>query len=188
MAFNQVTATSLTPTRPAPSAPGRNGPSSYGSSFSVGTSSPSGSSYAASYSGIGGSPNRASDSISSAQFVRCGIVSVKEDGIVSWLWRPKWLVLKEQSLLIHKNEVRISVSPCARDAAYVLCLVLDAPSFALAPPVNRRCAAISGLCQQEARGMDGNGPHASLHYKARRRFGYVERWHEMHWGTQKHRR
>ncbi|EKM52526.1 uncharacterized protein PHACADRAFT_261009 [Phanerochaete carnosa HHB-10118-sp] len=104
MAFNQVTATSLTPTRPAPSAPGRTGPAGYGSSFSVGTSSPSGSSYASSYSGIGGSPNRASDSISSAQVVRCGIVSVKEDGLVSWLWRPKWLVLKESTLLINKNE------------------------------------------------------------------------------------
>ncbi|GJE89158.1 Pkinase-domain-containing protein [Phanerochaete sordida] len=104
MAYNQVTPTSLTPTRPAPAAPGRNGPSAYGSSFSVGTSSPSGSSYAPSYSGIGGSPNRTSDSISSAQVVRCGIVSVKEDGLVSWLWRPKWLVLKEQALLIHKNE------------------------------------------------------------------------------------
>lgn len=101
MAFNQVTPTSLTPTRPAPSAPGRNGPTGYGSSFSAGTSSPSGS-----YTGIGGSPNRASESITSAQVVRAGIVSVKEDGLVSWLWRPKWLVLKEDILLIHKNEVR----------------------------------------------------------------------------------
>ncbi|OBZ74620.1 Serine/threonine-protein kinase CLA4 [Grifola frondosa] len=32
------------------------------------------------------------------------MVTVKEDGIVSWLWRPKWLVLKEQTLSIHKNE------------------------------------------------------------------------------------
>lgn len=115
MAFNQVTATSLTPSRPAPAAPVRRGndignalsSSGYASSFSVGASSPSGSSYTGSYSGIGGSPNRGSDTYSNSNVVRSGIVSVKEDGIVSWLWRPKWLVLKEQTLSIHKNEVSL---------------------------------------------------------------------------------
>ncbi|KAI0752103.1 Pkinase-domain-containing protein [Fomes fomentarius] len=112
MAHYQVTAASLTPTRPAPAAPMRRGndiqnvlsSSGYASSFSVGTSSPSGSSYASSYSGIGGSPNRNSDMVSSSHIVRSGLVAIKEDGIVSWLWRPKWLVLKEQTLSIHKNE------------------------------------------------------------------------------------
>jgi hypothetical protein len=33
------------------------------------------------------------------------MVSIKEDGFASWLWRPKWLVLKEQTLTIHKTEV-----------------------------------------------------------------------------------
>jgi len=33
------------------------------------------------------------------------MVSIKEDGFASWLWRPKWLVLKEQTLSIHKTEV-----------------------------------------------------------------------------------
>lgn len=111
MAFNQVTAASLTPTRPAPSAPSKmNG--TYSNTFSVGTSSPSSSSYASSYSGIGGSPNRTSDSLTNAQVVRCGVVSVKEDGLVSWLWRPKWLVLKESTLAIHKNEVRMRSVLC----------------------------------------------------------------------------
>lgn len=116
MAFNQVTQSSLTPSRPAPAAPGKRdyqnalASSGYGSSFTVGTSSPSGSSYAASYSGIGGSPNRISDSLQSSHVVRCGIVSIKEDGLVSWLWRPKWLVLKEQTLSIHKSEVRVTVT------------------------------------------------------------------------------
>ncbi|KAH9916307.1 Pkinase-domain-containing protein [Epithele typhae] len=108
----QVTTASLTPSRPAPAAPIRRGndvqaalaSSGYGSSFSVGTSSPSGSSYASSYSGIGGSPNRNSDMVNSSNIVRCGTVLVKEDGLVSWLWRPKWLVLKEQTLSIHKSE------------------------------------------------------------------------------------
>lgn len=36
--------------------------------------------------------------------VRNGTVSIKEDGFASWLWRPKWLVLKEQTLSIHKSE------------------------------------------------------------------------------------
>ena len=41
-----------------------------------------------------------------SQVVRQGVVSIKEDGLVSWLWRPKWLVLKEQTLSILKSEVR----------------------------------------------------------------------------------
>lgn len=113
MAFNQVTATSLTPSRPAPAAPVRRGneignalaSSGYGSSFSVGMSSPSGSSYGPSYSGIGASPIRNTDMFSGSEVIRAGVVAVKEDGIVSWLWRPKWLVLKEGSLFIHKSEV-----------------------------------------------------------------------------------
>lgn len=112
MAFNQVTANSLTPTRAAPSVPAKHdiqnalATSGYTSTFTVGTSSPSSSSYASSYSGIGGSPNRTSDSLANAHIIRCGVVSVKEDGLVSWLWRPKWLILKDQTLSIHRNEVR----------------------------------------------------------------------------------
>lgn len=135
MAFNQVTQSSLTPSRPAPAAPGKRdyqnalASSGYGSSFTVGTSSPSGSSYAASYSGIGGSPNRISDSLQSSHIVRCGIVSIKEDGLVSWLWRPKWLVLKEQTLSIHKSEVRVPfvllLSPhVLRSVLCALCVLL----------------------------------------------------------------
>lgn len=114
MAHYQVTATSLTPSRPAPAAPVRQNNvqnvlanSGYGSSFSVGTSSPSSSVYRADYTGIGGSPNRNSDMVSSSHVVRSGVVAIKEDGIVSWLWRPKWLVLKEQTLSIHKSEVSV---------------------------------------------------------------------------------
>lgn len=47
-----------------------------------------------------------SDGLMGTRIVRHGTVSVKEDGLVSWLWRPKYLVLKEQTLSIHKNEVR----------------------------------------------------------------------------------
>lgn len=41
--------------------------------------------------------------------VRSGPVIIKEEGFVNliFLWRPKWLALKEQSLLIQKNEVSL---------------------------------------------------------------------------------
>lgn len=122
MAYYQQAVTDLTPTRPAPQAPGgRNGSqqnmysssnnsltsAGYSSSFtSFAPSSPSGSSYAQSYTGIGGSPNRGSESALNMNPVRSGPVSIKEDGtFASWIWKLKWLVLKEQTLTIHKSEV-----------------------------------------------------------------------------------
>ncbi|GAA5917088.1 hypothetical protein JCM8208_003258 [Rhodotorula glutinis] len=36
--------------------------------------------------------------------VRRGWVSAKEDGLRAWLWSKKWLVLREQSLALYKNE------------------------------------------------------------------------------------
>ena len=40
----------------------------------------------------------------SASVVRSGYLSVKEDGLRSWIWSKKWLVLRETSLLFHKND------------------------------------------------------------------------------------
>ena len=37
--------------------------------------------------------------------MRKGYVSVKEDGIRSWIWSKRWLALREQTLTFHKNEV-----------------------------------------------------------------------------------
>lgn len=117
MAYHQVTATSLTPSRPAPQAPIRrensandystnSSPSGgYSSSLSFSTNSPSASPYAFPYSGIGGSPNRGPDDVLNSPIVRSGSVSMKEDGFGNWLFQRKWLVLKEQTLSIHKNEV-----------------------------------------------------------------------------------
>jgi hypothetical protein len=112
---------SLTPSRPAPSpsmyssqstlvssqsALASNG---YGPAFTFNPSSPSGSSYATSYSGIGGSPS-SSNGAGMGGVVRQGPVSVKEDGtFASWIWKVKWLVLKEMTLTLHKSEVRSSV-------------------------------------------------------------------------------
>ncbi|KAH9052009.1 Pkinase-domain-containing protein [Lactarius deliciosus] len=104
MAFNQVTATSLTPSRPAPS---NSHPSS---SITLTPPSISTSSYATSYSGIGGTPNiggfpnRNSDGAGMSGVIRQGPVGFKEDAFASWIWREKWLVLKEQTLSVHKNE------------------------------------------------------------------------------------
>lgn len=39
--------------------------------------------------------------------VRKGYVSVKEDGLRSWIWSKRWLVLRESTLLFHKNDVRM---------------------------------------------------------------------------------
>ena len=105
MAFNQISSTSLIPSRPAPPVPQRAGPSAtYGSTFPI-PSSGSGS-----YSGISGSLNRNSENMDT-HVVRSGVVSIKEDGLTSWLWRTKWLILKEQTLSMHnsirKREVRL---------------------------------------------------------------------------------
>ncbi|KAH9010842.1 Pkinase-domain-containing protein [Lactarius pseudohatsudake] len=117
MAFNQVTATSLTPSRPAPQIPIRqasisSSTTAFSSSSSITLTPPSisTSSYATSYSGIGGTPNiggfpnRNSDGAGMSGVIRQGPVGFKEDAFASWIWREKWLVLKEQTLSVHKNE------------------------------------------------------------------------------------
>ena len=40
------------------------------------------------------------------QVVRSGSVSMKEEAFGNWLFQRKFLVLREQSLAIHKSEVR----------------------------------------------------------------------------------
>jgi len=44
--------------------------------------------------------------------VRQGSVGFKEDAFASWIWRDKWLVLREQSLSVHKNEVSFRFRLC----------------------------------------------------------------------------
>lgn len=59
-----------------------------------------------SYTGIGGSPTNRNGA--SAGCVRQGLVSLKEDGtFASWIWKAKWLVLKEAVLEVRKSEVRV---------------------------------------------------------------------------------
>ncbi|KAF8656118.1 hypothetical protein AX16_002756 [Volvariella volvacea WC 439] len=57
-----------------------------------------------SYSGIGGSPIRTGAGSSNLGLVRAGYVNLKEDGFGSWLWKNKWMTLKDDVLTIHKSE------------------------------------------------------------------------------------
>ena len=129
MSFHQVTATSLTPSRPAPQAPVRRETSDtlysnsstlvqagYKTSFSFSTPTASGSSYATSYSGIGASPNRSLSTSSSSDVIRSGWASVKEDAFASLFWVRKYLILKEYTLSFHKNEVRFFQSDSQSNA------------------------------------------------------------------------
>ncbi|KNZ49591.1 STE/STE20/PAKA protein kinase [Puccinia sorghi] len=66
---------------------------------------------------IGNQPftsNPASPSISASNLslqpnpttiVRRGFAKLKEDGLRSWIWSQRWLILREQTLTFHKNEV-----------------------------------------------------------------------------------
>ncbi|KAJ7058087.1 STE/STE20/PAKA protein kinase [Mycena amicta] len=100
--------TALNPSRPAPTPSMYSSQSSlasngYNPAFTFNPNSASGSSYSTSYSGIGGSPS-SSNSVAGA-VVRQGPVSVKEDGtLTSWIWKVKWLMLKELTLTLHKSE------------------------------------------------------------------------------------
>jgi hypothetical protein len=158
MAFNQVTATSLTPSRPAPPIPIRQ--ASIGSSttaFSTSSSvtlspaSASTSSYASSYSGIGGTPNiggfpkRTSEVVNMSGIVRQGPVGFKEDAFASWIWREKWLILREQSLSVHKNEVGLpsglrSLFGYVRGSPVSSLLYMRVLFHALRPSIPRRAS------------------------------------------------
>ena len=64
------------------------------------------STYSSGYSGIGASPLRSSPAPSASEIIRRGWASVKEDGFASFLWARKFLILRDQTLSFHKNEVR----------------------------------------------------------------------------------
>jgi hypothetical protein len=128
----QLGQSSMVPSRPAPPAPGRrtadisvyNGTgsslvtastttlasqNSYSSGYTAGPPSPSMSQYHSTYSGIGGSPNRNGQSALNLgqDVIRNGWAQVKDDGFAGFLntWSKKFLVLREQTLSIQKNEV-----------------------------------------------------------------------------------
>lgn len=110
-------ASALTPSRRAPPVPGTAGPTPGVASATsaapspvpgtptgynrvlpiVGTPSAGIGAY-----GLNASPS--SPRSSSSQLIRQGYVSVKEDGIRSWMWSKRWLTLRDQTLTFHKNE------------------------------------------------------------------------------------
>ncbi|KAF7326916.1 Non-specific serine/threonine protein kinase [Mycena venus] len=136
------TTSSLTPSRPAPSPSMYSSSQStivssqstlasngYGPAFTFNPSSPAGSSYSSSYSGIGGSPSLSNGS-GSGGVVRQGPVSVKEDGtLTSWIWKVKWLVLKEMTLTLHKSEQSVvllrDIASIERTDLKPYCLLLE---------------------------------------------------------------
>ncbi|WFD44559.1 non-specific serine/threonine protein kinase [Malassezia psittaci] len=50
------------------------------------------------------SPSSSPSNGNAASIARKGTVSVKEDGLRSWIWSKRWLVLRETTLLFYKNE------------------------------------------------------------------------------------
>lgn len=56
--------------------------------------------------------------------VRSGTVGFKEDAFASWLWREKYLILREQTLAVHKNEVSFS-SFCLFCEGLLVCGCVD---------------------------------------------------------------
>lgn len=41
-----------------------------------------------------------------AEIKKDGYVSVKEDGIRAWIWSKRYVILREQTLTFHRNEVK----------------------------------------------------------------------------------
>lgn len=146
---------SLTPTRPAPSAPnarlngGGPGAGSVNNSLYAGSSySPNYSSYASGSSSIGFSPSSnaslrsgSSTAVNSSILgssdggtVRQGYVSIKEDGFASFLWSRKWLILREHIISFHKNEVCLFINYVTRLLSKLIHISVDCPTELYAPP------------------------------------------------------
>lgn len=98
--YNQPN-TTMTPTRPAPPPPTTTHNHSLSPQHTALSSSSSASHNPLSQSASVG----AGQSYSSVTIVRRGWVTVKEEGLRSWIWSKRWLTLKPDSLTLYKNEV-----------------------------------------------------------------------------------
>lgn len=98
---------SLTPSRPAPPVPMQRSDSSTSASYPLQRSNvPSPTSYNTSMqSGHYVSTQPGAGPGSAQTIVRRGWVSVKEDGLRAWIWSKRWIILREQTLTLYKNEV-----------------------------------------------------------------------------------
>ncbi|KPV71854.1 uncharacterized protein RHOBADRAFT_48994, partial [Rhodotorula graminis WP1] len=107
-------APALTPSRPAPPVPF--GRVAADTSLQPGTWTPPSSSAAPVLaSDQHRSPPAGPQAARAQTIVRRGWVSAKEDGLRAWLWSKKWLVLREQSLALYKNELADVVSVTRED-------------------------------------------------------------------------
>ncbi|KAH9821007.1 p21-activated serine/threonine protein kinase [Melampsora americana] len=114
---------SLTPSRPAPPAPSDQHSSPHhpidhphpssryhsGSSLTSNPGPPSGYVPAPGFNSntasmIGSSPFPINPPANQTTIVRRGFAKLKEDGLRSWIWSQRWLILREQTLTFHKNE------------------------------------------------------------------------------------
>ena len=64
-------------------------------------------SYQSGYGGVGASPNRLTPTVSNNEIIKQGWASVKEEGFTSWIWAKKYLILRDQTLSLHKSEVSL---------------------------------------------------------------------------------
>ena len=104
---------SMTPSRPAPVPPTRTtiSPSHSLSTPSAANSASMGSAFSStSYSASFPTFNHTSTAIHPAsarkkRLIRTGYANVKEEGLRSFLWSKRWLVLDETDLAVFKNEV-----------------------------------------------------------------------------------
>lgn len=82
--------------------------------------------------------NRLSSPTSSSTPIRQGMVGVKEEeGIRSFLWSKKWLVLRDQTLSFHKNEVRNAERRLHLDTCLPLSSKTDIPDTIFYDPAKR---------------------------------------------------
>ena len=112
MSYNNIS--SLTPSRPAPTPPSRSQSSRYteqhasatAHSTERGTSGFSSTAYTSSFpilnasSALGPAPT-----VRRNEVVRTGLANMKEEGLRSFLWSKRWLVLDASELAIFKSEV-----------------------------------------------------------------------------------
>ncbi|ORX34348.1 kinase-like domain-containing protein [Kockovaella imperatae] len=118
MSYNDIS--SLTPSRPAPTPPLRssNGQSSerYAQRPQIPVDKPasafSSTAYSSSFPTLGGSAALGPSPPKTRQneVLRTGPTSMKEEGLRSFLWSKRWLVLDSQSLAVFKNEHSASPS------------------------------------------------------------------------------
>jgi serine/threonine-protein kinase CLA4 len=90
--YSNYASSNYTPSRPAPAPP---------TSTSLSPDSP----YSASSLRQVAPATNGFGFLNPTTIIKRGWISIKEDGIRSFIWAKKWVILKEQVMSIYKNEV-----------------------------------------------------------------------------------